>query len=261
MPAAALFSFRASEPGSAAFASSAPGLAGVFARGDVWRGDRLAGAGPAQPSGHPALDAELPGGGWPAGALVDVLHARPGIGELALLLPAVAAATARDEWVFLQAPPFRVFAPAWQAAGVRLSCLVVLDPAGMKSAADELWAAEQVLRSGAVSIALLWLPRSATPEQMRRLQVAAESGGATGFVLQDESRLAQASPAPLRLRLGTAGGGPVVHVFKRRGAPLSQPVRLGDAPGRPGVSPATAGSGMPDPSDALACPGFSAAAA
>ena len=247
----------------ACFSAPSLPLHAVLARGDVWRGDRLAGAGPVRPSGHPALDAELPGGGWPAGALVDVLHARPGIGELALLLPAVAAATARDEWVFLHAPPFRPFAPAWQAAGVRLPCLVVLDPAGTRSAADALWAVEQTLRSGAVSIALLWLPRSATPEQVRRLQVAAESGGGTGFVLQDESRLAQPSPAPLRLRLGTVGGGPLVHVVKRRGAPLSQPVRLGSYGGVPAagvhrpVEPhLTSGS-----DDALACSGLSAAAA
>lgn len=126
----------------------------------------------------------------------------------------------------------------------------------MRSAADELWAAEQVLRSGAASIALLWLPRSATPEQMRRLQVAAEAGGSTGFVLQDESRLAQPSPAPLRLRVGNAGGRPVVHVLKRRGAPLSQPVRLGDAACPPVAVPVRRGA-----VDALACPGFSAAAA
>ena len=48
-------------------------LAEVLARPDVWRGDRCAVAPlPAVPSGFGALDAELPGGGWPRGALTEL---------------------------------------------------------------------------------------------------------------------------------------------------------------------------------------------
>ena len=43
----------------------------------LWRADRLdsrcAAAGEAQPTGHAALDAELPGGGWPAAGLTELL--------------------------------------------------------------------------------------------------------------------------------------------------------------------------------------------
>jgi len=39
------------------------------------------------------LDAELPGGGWPQGQLIELLHDDPGIGELSLLAPALAAQT------------------------------------------------------------------------------------------------------------------------------------------------------------------------
>ena len=49
-----------------------------------------AGAGLAQPSGYAALDAALPGGGWPEAALVEVLLAADGLGELSLLLPTLA---------------------------------------------------------------------------------------------------------------------------------------------------------------------------
>ena len=46
-------------------------LAEVLARGDVWCGDTLASLPEATiPSGHPELDAELPGGGWPRGVAV-----------------------------------------------------------------------------------------------------------------------------------------------------------------------------------------------
>ena len=68
-------------------------LAALLERTDIWTGDRLAVATESLASGYPALDAELPGGGWPRGALIDLMHERPGIGELALLLPVLAALT------------------------------------------------------------------------------------------------------------------------------------------------------------------------
>lgn len=66
-------------------------LAGLPA-GSVWQASRLAQAGGAVlPTGFAALDAELPGGGWPAGALIELLADRPGVGELSLLLPLLGA--------------------------------------------------------------------------------------------------------------------------------------------------------------------------
>ena len=203
-----------------------PSLDDVLTRGDIWRGDRLATAGEVLSTGYALLDAALPGGGWPGGSLVDVMQASAGIGELQLLLPALARLTACDQWAVLQAPPWQVFAPAWQAGGVRLSRLVVFRPEQLKKPADQLWAAEQILRAGSVGIALLWLPRATTAAHLRRLQVAAEAGGCTGFFLQDESRLAHPSAAPLRLRLEAHVDGLLIHVVKRRGAPLARPLLL-----------------------------------
>jgi protein ImuA len=58
----------------------------------VWRASQLgAGAQATSPSGFAALDAELPGGGWPHGVLTELLLPQPGIGELRLLAPALAA--------------------------------------------------------------------------------------------------------------------------------------------------------------------------
>ena len=71
-------------------------LAEVLARGDVWCGDTLASLPEATiPSGHPELDAELPGGGWPRGNLTEFLVDRGGLGELSLLLPALGAIVGR----------------------------------------------------------------------------------------------------------------------------------------------------------------------
>ena len=69
-----------------------PVLAGALERGDIRRGDAFAVApAPTLASGFPRLDAELPGGGWPRGALTELLAEHEGIGELGLLLPALAA--------------------------------------------------------------------------------------------------------------------------------------------------------------------------
>ncbi|MDP3082599.1 MAG: hypothetical protein Q8N44_02745, partial [Rubrivivax sp.] len=43
-----------------------------------------------RPTGFAALDAELPGGGWPAGMLSELLLPHPGVGEIRLLAPALA---------------------------------------------------------------------------------------------------------------------------------------------------------------------------
>src|SRR5689334_4298485 len=42
------------------------------------------------PSGFPALDAELPGGGWPVRTLTELLLPQPGVGEIRLLAPLLA---------------------------------------------------------------------------------------------------------------------------------------------------------------------------
>ncbi len=41
------------------------------------------------PTGFSLLDAQLPGGGWPQGALTEILCDEQGFGEVSLLLPAL----------------------------------------------------------------------------------------------------------------------------------------------------------------------------
>src|SRR2546429_357649 len=64
-------------------ASMPVSFAALLDRPDIWRGDGLSRAGgPTLPCGFPGLDAELPGGGWAAGALTAILPAHEGLGEL-----------------------------------------------------------------------------------------------------------------------------------------------------------------------------------
>ncbi len=194
----------------------------------LWRADRLdttrsAVAGAAQPSGHTALDAELPGGGWPAAGLTELLLAAPGSGELRLLAPALGERSLL--WI---APPFVPYAPALVGLGMALDRLTVVTP---NSAADAAWAAEQALRSGALGAVLWWEGPSARvstlPATLRRLHLAAMEGRTPLFALRPAAVRTQSSPAPLRLAIEPLGDTKLaVDVFKRRGPPLASPLVL-----------------------------------
>ncbi len=197
----------------------------------VWRGDQLDrsaavggdGAAPPRATGHAALDAELPGGGWPTAGLTELLLAAPGSGELRLLAPSL-----RERSLLWIAPPFLPYAPALAALGIALDRLTVVTP---DSAADAAWAAEQALRSGALGAVLWWEAPSARvstlPATLRRLHLAAMEGRTPLFALRPAAVRAQSSPAPLRLALEPLGTSQLaVDVFKRRGPPLAAPLVL-----------------------------------
>jgi hypothetical protein len=189
----------------------------------IWRGDQVAQSSEdALPTGFAELDDLLPGGGWPRGALTEILVERQGIGELRLLLPALARASEQSRWLAWVAPPHVPYAPALAAAGVRLQRLLVAKP---QTPADAWWTAEQALRSGACSAVLAWLK---TPDErlMRRLQLGAESGRAWGVLFRSAHAAQQRSTAALRLRLEASSDGLSVHILKRRGGHVSKPVLL-----------------------------------
>jgi len=73
----------------------------------LWRAHQLGSAGAARgvPSQFAALDAELPDTGWPRGALTELLAESFGIGELRLLIPALARLTRAGKPVQWIAPP------------------------------------------------------------------------------------------------------------------------------------------------------------
>ena len=190
-------------------------LAGLPA-GSVWQASRLAQAGGAVlPTGFAALDAELPGGGWPAGALIELLADRPGVGELSLLLPLLGA-TPSARWIVCIAPPLLPYAPALASAGVPLSRLLVVRPERRE---DLLWAARQALLSGSCACVLAW-PQRIDNAALRRLQLAAEESATPLFLFRHASVAAQPSPAVLRIALAPHPEGLQLRILKRRG-PLS----------------------------------------
>ena len=181
-------------------------LADILADARVWK-VKDASAAPSRPvwsTGKSALDARLPGGGWPTASLIEVLLDDTGLGEVQLFLPALVecqcrmghgGSTGDVSWLVWIAPPHEPYAPALAQQGIDLTRLLVVRPA---SATEALWAAEQALSSGICAAVLLWL-KGTDDRWLRRLKLAAEAGGALGVLFRPERHRFESSPASLRL--------------------------------------------------------------
>ena len=218
------------------FDDSAPAADALDAlHADVWRAHALALA-PQRTvaTGEALLDLHLPGGGWPVGALTELLQA-PGVhNEWRLLAPALARCGTGP--VVLVAPPHLPFVPALAAQGLAARRLLwfKLPPGGapagkggtQSASATPLWATEQALRCAPVDAVLAWLPQART-EQLRRLHLAAAEHHKLLFVMRSDQARQDASPAVLRLQLSSdADGGLCLELLKRRGPPLEHSLHL-----------------------------------
>ncbi|MDC8759227.1 translesion DNA synthesis-associated protein ImuA [Janthinobacterium fluminis] len=201
-------------------------------------------------TGFAALSAQLPGGGWPTGALVDLLLQQPGSGEMRLLGPALARLPKLP--IVLLQPPHPPQALALAALGLAPSQLIWLRSGG---SGDALWAAENVLRSGSCAALLFW-HNHARGDALRRLHLAAQGGDTLFCMLRPLASAQDASPAPLRLSLRPAAGGIDIGFVKRRGPQRDAPLFLPLTPSsvlqrhasldRPLLAPASARSVLPE---------------
>jgi hypothetical protein len=186
----------------------------LLQRPDLWRGDRgPIAARPGVPTGHAALDRLLAGGGWPRGAVIEILADGPAHGGLGLLLPALAGLAGEGRWVVLVAPPFVPYPPALVAAELDLGRLLSVRAPTQEAT---LWALEQALRSGGCGAALAW-PDRPPAVALRRLQLAAKAGDALAVLFLPTAAAAQPSPAALRLGVQPRGDGREVAVLRQRG--------------------------------------------
>jgi cell division inhibitor SulA/protein ImuA len=194
------------------------GVAELLRHPALWRGDGRV-VPEALPTGFRALDARLPGGGWPLATLIELLVPAAGVGEIRLLLPALKrlamAEDAAPRWVAWLAPPHLPYAPALADAGLDPARMLVVRP---RAGSDRLWAMEQALRSGACAAVLGWAG-AVDGTALRRLKLAAEEGRTPAFLLRPAVHRGDASPAALRLVLAARGFGLDVEILKSRGAP------------------------------------------
>lgn len=186
----------------------------------VWRcresRQALAGGGASTvTSGYRALDRYLPGGGWPLNSLMEVLVSDSGIGELRLLMPALAELAAnRDGYIVWVAPPYMPYAPALTQWGIDVSRVLLIHSSQVN---DVLWATGEALASGSALAVLSWLPDMDVGET-RRLQLAAASAKSWAVAFRPGSARQQPSAATLRLALQAGSTGAEIDFFKIRGA-------------------------------------------
>jgi hypothetical protein len=200
------------------------GVAELLRHPALWRGGD-AGAPGTVSTGYRALDARLPGGGWPLATLVELLVPAAGVGEVRLLLPALRSLTAagtEPRWVAWLAPPHLPYAPALADAGLDPARMLVIRP---RAGVDRLWAMEQALRSGACTAVLGWAG-VASDTMLRRLKLAAEEGRTPAFLLRALAHRNDASPAALRLALSAHDYGLDVEILKSRGGGPARVERL-----------------------------------
>ncbi|MEA3156685.1 MAG: hypothetical protein QOK44_4274 [Betaproteobacteria bacterium] len=197
------------------------GLEAVLNHPAVWRGNECARVAFAVPTGFAELDAQLPGGGWPTGAITEIYAERAGVGEMKLTVTAAARLTQEGRWLSVIAPPHVPYAPALASHGIRLERLLLIQPGSVE---DNLWAAEQALRASCCGAVLLWQDHI-NERALRRLQLAAESASTSLFLFRS-ARVAPASPAALRLHVSRAHGRTIVRILKRRGGGLPAPITL-----------------------------------
>ena len=216
----------------------------------LWLGHQLGRAFEhAVPSGFSALDAQLPGGGWPRRVLTELLLPHPGVGEVRLLSASLVATQRAGGLVMLFDPPTRLSAWALADLGFDVEQLLIINTrARVVPGSDSLWALEQSLKSGHVGAVLAWLPPRLRAERLRRLQLAAHQHDGPAFVLREMAVAERPTASPLRLVLRPRGADVLeVRILKRRGPPLEAGLRLALPPVLSRAASQRAHAGAPHP--------------
>lgn len=194
----------------------------------VWRGTDL-GSSVARTvsTGFPELDGELPGGGWPTHSLTELLMPQAALCEWCLLARALPQMTASGGRIYLISPPKEPHAAGLAQLGLASEQVIWIQAL---TPVDRLWVTEQIVKSDPSGAVLSWIPQ-ARPEQLRRLQVHAQSCDCPVMLFRPATSHGEASPAPLRVSVALAGGwGLEIRIPKRRGATHDSPLLLDAMP-------------------------------
>lgn len=165
-------------------------------------------------TGCAELDRYLPGGGWPRNAITEIFLERYGVGELSLLMPALAFLSKEERWIVWIDPPFIPYAPALTRCGINIDRVLLVHASAVKQHA--LWAIEQALRSRSSIAILAWL-KTADDKALRRLQLAAEAQSCWTVLFRPVAALTQRSPAALRIKMSKDSVRTRLDIIKCRG--------------------------------------------
>ncbi len=195
----------------------------------LWRGNQLGSpVTSVVPSGFPALDAELPGAGWPCHSLTEILQPQPTVAEWRLLAPAMRQVVSCGGHIVVVGPPKSPHLPGLKYAGLDERHLVWVQA---DAPAERLWVTEQLIKTNAAGLLVSWLPQ-ARQEQIRRLQVCAQACDGPVFLCRPAAAEHEPSAAPLRVQLRFGLDWQLhVHLLKRKGPTHEGDVTLSSVPG------------------------------
>lgn len=166
-------------------------------------------------TGYPSLDDQLIDHGWAAASVNEIYVSSPGIGELQLVIPALAQLSEQKRWIVWISPPAMPNAPALRQLGIDISRILIVHP---KTEKDSFWVLEQALQSGSCSTVMAWCD-GLTPLQLRRLKVAAKRGNSLAFIFRPQKERPHPSPANNRLAISPSEMKQqfAIDLFKRDG--------------------------------------------
>jgi len=195
----------------------------------VWRGTELGSqVTEVISTGWDALDAQLPGGGWPCRCVTEVLQPQPTVCEWRLLAPALRAIVAGAQTIVIVGPPKVPHLPGLKHAGLDDHHFVLVQA---ETPSRRLWTTETLVKSNACGALLAWLPQ-ARPEELRRLQVCAAACEGPVILFRPEAAQFEPSAAPLRLQATFGLDWELrVHILKRKGPAHEGELRLPSVPG------------------------------
>lgn len=195
----------------------------------LWRASELGGSAvPTLSTGWTALDAELPGHGWPTQSLTEILQPQPTVAEWRLLGHVLGSIARAGREVVAVGPPKHPHLPGLAHLGIDDRRFIWIQAS---APAERLWTVEQLIKANAAGAIVAWLPQ-ARQEQIRRLQIAAQSHEGPVFLCRPESALHEPSAAPLRIALRSGLDWQLrLRVPKRRGAAFDGELLLPSVPG------------------------------
>jgi protein ImuA len=195
----------------------------------IWRGTELGSpVNKVVSSGFPALDAELPGAGWPCHCLTEILQPQPTVVEWRLLAPAIREVVAAGGNIVVVGPPKSPHLPGLRHVGLDERHLIWIQA---ETPAERLWVTEQLVKANAAGLLVSWLPQ-ARQEQIRRLQVCAQACDGPVFLCRPAAAEHEPSAAALRVQLRFGLDWELhIHLLKRKGPTHEGSITLPSVPG------------------------------
>ncbi|MEH6344807.1 MAG: hypothetical protein V7785_06975 [Bermanella sp.] len=202
-------------------------LESLLNHGQLWRGKGQHTQG-FHSTSFSELDQVLPHGGWPQDAIIELISAAPGLGDMALVLPELARLSQQEGVVACIAPPWLLHGPMLEESGVcleRLLCvpssLALTKENAKKSKQEPLqsqqWAAEQIIKSGGCNGLLYWQAKPLPFIHYRRLQMLCGQFHCPVFMFHQSAPLN--SPSSVRLKIVARAEKHLhIQVLKVRGA-------------------------------------------